>query len=266
MARQSFSDTIRFFRGFILSRPKIDDPSFTDNRTVSADYAALGSSNVLFMGQAKPRPFKGLELTQLVGGVGGTPVGGTYYSGPWALAPAPAGFTLTALGWVDVCSGGHFDEGPLVGGEVTFTNDSSPDTSQGSYGSDTVTTNATLKFRFVSGNGVVGLRYGTPADCALIQDSATDRGIEVYATSGGTSVNMGTRQTGLGWTSDYTDASATSAKVYEIRIVNSVVKFYINSALVATSANNVTGSPLVIWLRLDSLGAKVAISLFRNSS
>ncbi len=64
MARNRFSDTIRFFRGFILSRPKIDDPSFSDNRSAPADYATLGSRNVLFMGRAKPRPFKGLELVE----------------------------------------------------------------------------------------------------------------------------------------------------------------------------------------------------------
>ncbi len=67
MARRKFLDTIRYYRGFILSRPKIDDPSYTDNRTQSADYAAAGSSNVLFMGKAKPRPFKGLELVSGAG-------------------------------------------------------------------------------------------------------------------------------------------------------------------------------------------------------
>lgn len=70
MARQRFRDVIRYFRGYIIARPKIDDPSYTDNRTQSADYATTGSYNVLFMGNAKPRPFKGLELVNSeVGGI-----------------------------------------------------------------------------------------------------------------------------------------------------------------------------------------------------
>jgi hypothetical protein len=63
MARQKFRDVIRFVYGFILARPKLDR---------AKDYAATGSVNVVFTGQGKATPFKGLEL---VSGVGGTQSG-----------------------------------------------------------------------------------------------------------------------------------------------------------------------------------------------
>lgn len=85
MSRERFSDVIRFFRGFILSRPKIDDPSHGGGEE-AADYATDGSYNVLFHGQANPRPFKGFADQGLVGGI--------YYSGPFGISQAPA-YTLT---------------------------------------------------------------------------------------------------------------------------------------------------------------------------
>lgn len=70
--RKPFKDVIRYLRGFVLSRPKIDD---------NTNYAARGSRNVLFMGQAKPRPFKGMDLVGGTGGIYGTPAG--------AITPLP---------------------------------------------------------------------------------------------------------------------------------------------------------------------------------
>ena len=63
MARSKFTDVVRFVYGFILTRPKLDR---------AKDYAASGSVNVIFTGQGKARPFKGLEL---VSGIGGTQSG-----------------------------------------------------------------------------------------------------------------------------------------------------------------------------------------------
>ena len=78
MSRQKFRDLINFYLGFILDRPVIDDQS--------VDYAAEGSSNVLFLGEGEPVPFKGLTLVSGVGGI--------YYSGPNGFALGPV-FTLT---------------------------------------------------------------------------------------------------------------------------------------------------------------------------
>ena len=65
MARVRFMDVIKYTAGFILARPKIED-----RRRGGADYATEGSFNVLFVGQGKPVPFKGLALVSDV--VGGT--------------------------------------------------------------------------------------------------------------------------------------------------------------------------------------------------
>lgn len=70
MARQRFMDVLRYTAGFILGRPKIQDPK----RGGRADYAAAGSFNVLFTGQSKPVPFKGLTIVSGTGGIQGAPV------------------------------------------------------------------------------------------------------------------------------------------------------------------------------------------------
>lgn len=89
MARRRFRDTIRFKLGFILSRPKID---------ANTDSATSGSQNVVFLGQGKARPFKGLQLVSGVGGIFGQPISG----GIAGLAPmvvtvssVPSGVTVT---------------------------------------------------------------------------------------------------------------------------------------------------------------------------
>lgn len=74
MARRLFRDILRFTAGFILERPTLDVP---------LDFAGEGSSNVLFIGQGEPEPFKGVTV---VNGV----IGGTYYSGGnFALGQSP---------------------------------------------------------------------------------------------------------------------------------------------------------------------------------
>lgn len=60
MARRRFRDVIRFVAGFINERPTLDEP---------IDCASEGSSNVLFIGQGEPTPFKGVEVQEGTGGV-----------------------------------------------------------------------------------------------------------------------------------------------------------------------------------------------------
>lgn len=59
MARKRFKDVLRFFAGFVLERPMIDEP---------IDCAADGSQNVLFVGQGEGVPFKGLTVQNGIGG------------------------------------------------------------------------------------------------------------------------------------------------------------------------------------------------------
>lgn len=68
MSRRKFRDILRFSRGYISSRSKIDDPNYSDNRTIPSDYAAEGSANVLFTGQSHPEPFKGVTVASGTGG------------------------------------------------------------------------------------------------------------------------------------------------------------------------------------------------------
>lgn len=63
MSRQPFTELFRFSQGFILSRPKIDDASYTRLDQIGPrDYAAEGSANILFTGHGRPESFKGLAL------------------------------------------------------------------------------------------------------------------------------------------------------------------------------------------------------------
>lgn len=60
LSRRKFTDILRFVAGYIIERPTLDEP---------IDAAAEGSSNVLFMGQGEPTPFKGVEDQSEIGGV-----------------------------------------------------------------------------------------------------------------------------------------------------------------------------------------------------
>lgn len=63
MSRQPFTELFRFSQGFILSRPKIDDASYTRLDQIGPrDYATEGSANALFTGNGRPEAFKGLAL------------------------------------------------------------------------------------------------------------------------------------------------------------------------------------------------------------
>jgi len=73
MARRPFKETFRFKRGYVSTKPKLDQ----DN-----DLATTGSQNILFLGRARPRPFKGLTL---VGGIG-------------TINPLPTGDGIAGLG------------------------------------------------------------------------------------------------------------------------------------------------------------------------
>lgn len=69
MPRTPFIEEFRFSQGFILSRPKVDDASYSRLDQVGPrDYAAEGSANVLFTGNGRPEAFKGLASVSGIGG------------------------------------------------------------------------------------------------------------------------------------------------------------------------------------------------------
>ncbi len=74
--RREFRDLIQWVGGFILARPKLGKQE---------NYAAEGSSNVLFLGQSKPKPFKGLTEVSGVGATQSEQVS----DGVAGFAPAP---------------------------------------------------------------------------------------------------------------------------------------------------------------------------------
>ncbi len=67
--RTPFIEEFRFSQGFALSRPKIDDATYSRLDLVGPrDYATEGSANVLFTGNGRPEAFKGLALVSGTGG------------------------------------------------------------------------------------------------------------------------------------------------------------------------------------------------------
>lgn len=258
MARQSFKDTIRFFKGFILSRPKID---------ANTDYAARGSSNILFTGQAKPRPFKGLQLAGGVGGIYGVPIGG----GQAGFTNLRPGEDLSALTFTTICGTGDFAIGSYVNNEVTYTNVNAAQ-SEGGYSTVTVTTDATIEFRFPTllASAVVGLRYSPAQDCALIQDSLLDRGWEMFvsAAAGGVVTFTARENSGVSALASHLYAEAWDADtVYRITLRDSVARFYSDGLLKATGPDNADGTPLALFVRVDGSAGNhgsVTMRIFAN--
>jgi hypothetical protein len=261
MSRQRFRDVIRFARGFILSRPKID---------ADTNYAADGSHNVIFMGQAKPRPFKGMESQGGIGGIYGTPAG--------AFTDKTPGFALDDIEWAfTICAGGNPSIADVADGEALITNTNVAQSQDAFTASPfTVTTNATLRFRFTrlpattGGSAIVALRYTTISDCALIQDSATDRGFECYLSNSGPIVAFGSRNPGEAWVEDFSESFTDTDTVYEIRINSGVVTFWKDSVLQATSTYEANGDPLGLFIRVDGQStpdrnAQVALQVFANT-
>jgi hypothetical protein len=250
MSRKKFTDTIRFYSGFILSKPKIADTASGVGGGVW-NYAAEGSANVLFLGQAEPVPFKGLALISGIGAITGQQV-----------SDGIAGF-VTASGDTDLNtvtqSGSRIcgTQNPtvsVVSGELVIDNNFNE--SQGIILTGTYTTSGTFEFRFpnlTTVSSFVSLRYATAADCALLQDSAVDHGYDIYTSpsSSGT-VSMNSRYSVGGTTTNInTETSVSASSVYKMIISTAGVRFYKNGTLIGTSPEAPSGASIQVFVRVD---------------
>jgi hypothetical protein len=251
MTRRKFKDVIRFIGGFILERPDID----------TADYAAEGSRNVLFSGQAEPIPFKGLELVDGIGALGAIPVGG----GVGGLTPIPPPPALT------------FSSGPC-----TFLPDSITETDGefhltrtvaagvglcGAISDQSIGLNGTVQFRIAAYKETsVSLVY-TNTNCGHI-NSGTDSGWGIRNT-----FHLGDHNAGLFYwrnvagsvTQEAAPGSFLFSTVFKIVVNNGVVTFWKNGVLVATSPVAATGDPLYVRIIFGEQDAEVYLTRFDES-
>lgn len=240
MGRQSFRDLIRFKRGFILSRPKID---------ANTDYAAEGSQNVIFTGQGRPRPFKGLELVAGIGGVFGQPVGGIV-----GFAGAPPNIPSNCLNQpVQSWNGeGWLFENPLGAPLLIFASTQS------------VMNNAEIRVRFPErgvdspgGDNGMLVGFGTEDIATVCGDS---KNIYSFGTCEGCGVaarDVDSLPLNLApWTNEE----------WRLTIENGTVKYYRqDGTLFATSPTDATDVPLFLYVRIvDNSGIQAVITSFRQ--
>ena len=263
MSRKKFLDVIRFHAGFILSKPKISDPSYSSRDGGSWNYAAEGSANVLFLGQAEPVPFKGLALISGIGAITGQQVS----DGIAGLVTAARDTDLNTITQQTRICGANDPTLSVVSGELVIENSNVNET-QTIVLSGTYTTSGTFEFRFptlATVSTFVSLRYSAVTDCLLLGDTSTDHGYEMSSSgSGGGTVTMGSRLSVGGTTTNInTETSASASNVYMMIISTTGVRFYKNTVLIGTSPEPPSGSSIQLAVRVDySLGnlGKVIIS------
>ncbi len=253
MARRKFKDVIRFLGGFILERPETD----------TADYAAEGSHNVLFTGQAEPIPFKGLELVDGIGALGATPVGDGI--GGLTSVPPPPALTFTSgpcsfLPDVNEQVGTEFHLLRTIASGVGLC---------GAVTDQSITMNGTVEFRIAAfKNTSVQLVYQNPPTCGHI-NTGSDSGWGILNT-----YHLGDFNLGLSY---YRNVSGTVAQecapgfflanstVFKISIDAGVVTFYRNGTLMATSPATANGNPLYLKIVFGETDSEVYIMRFDES-
>jgi len=258
MGRNAFRDLVRFTQGYITEAPVIDDPTDED-----ANYATSGSQNVLFLGEAKPVPFKGLSVVGGIGSINGLPVG----DGIGGLGTKPvADFSLPAIVMANnvcPCVPGY----AMSGSELSVFYNGCGSASDGSLdttGEATafITNNGILQFKILTPDMIVALRY-TVTDCATIT-SGLDRGFEVQVGAVGTTAIFSARPVS---SIESHSTSWVPSDVFMIKLVGNVASFWKNGLLLFTSTLNSTGARLNIFTRVaPAFGKEIRITRFTTAT
>lgn len=273
MSRRKFLDIIRYYRGFILDRPTIDDgPGYGSD---GADYAAEGSYNVLFVGEAEPVPFKGLALVDGVGIIGGTHVG----PGVGGFAPPPPVVLPTWDSVAGNCAGTLDYE--TIDNEMVITKTDGTDGSfdRGLKSIEAITTVGAVEFQFIyttpDASNNHKMFVGMTKDkirCAYPSFSFTtdpDEGIVAYLQRAGDST-FSLQHWAYIPTSTYADAVTTetiqsSSMLYKFTLEGGVWKLYTNGALTRTFAYDSSGDPMYINVGMAWLGGELRITRWSNT-